>query len=60
VKKKGTLFSRPIGVKRREAARLSIRNSAGSIFANFQYPAKEKRDQFQNKWNRISVRFYFT
>jgi hypothetical protein len=42
---------------RRNASR---EETVGRVFANFQYPAKEKRRQFQNRWNWISIRFCFT
>jgi hypothetical protein len=46
----------PIGGERRWAARLSRRDGS-ACFANFQYPAKDRRGQFQNRSNRINIRF---
>jgi hypothetical protein len=39
---------------------LYYHETARHVFATFQYLAKEMRDQFQNGWTRIHIRFSFT
>jgi hypothetical protein len=43
-----------------DSRHVSLSETGRRVFANFQYPAKERRDQFQNRWNGINIRFYFT
>jgi hypothetical protein len=50
------MFSRPIGAKP-ERRYTSLSETARRVFANLQYPAKERRGQFKNRWNRIRIRF---
>jgi hypothetical protein len=38
----------------------SLSETVWRVSANFQYPVKERRIQFQNSWNWISIHFYFT
>jgi hypothetical protein len=50
-------ISRPEKFEQRIAERIL---SSNKLVANFQHPAKERRDRFQNRRNRISIHFYFT